>query len=63
MTKEQASDIIVTDRQTSIGNDIINILFLKVKANGRVDTGWGDKTPLGLYLTLQRIMSMDEVKG
>jgi hypothetical protein len=25
---------------------------LKVKKNGRVDTAWGDKTPLGLYRTI-----------
>lgn len=25
---------------------------LKVKKNGRVDTRWGDKTPLGLYRTI-----------
>ena len=52
----KSTDIIETDRQTAIGHDIINMLFLKVKKNGRVDTTWGDKTPLGLYLTLQRIM-------
>jgi hypothetical protein len=25
---------------------------LKIKKNGRVDTAWGDKTPLGLYRTI-----------
>jgi hypothetical protein len=25
---------------------------LKVKKNGRINTAWGDKTPLGLYRTI-----------
>jgi hypothetical protein len=25
---------------------------LRIKKNGRVDTAWGDKTPLGLYRTI-----------
>jgi len=29
---------------------------LKVKDNGRVDTDFGDKTPLGLYRTVKRMM-------
>ena len=28
---------------------------LKVKRNGRIDTTWGDKTPLGWYRTIRRI--------
>lgn len=28
---------------------------LKIKPNGRVDTMWGDKTPLGLYRTIVSI--------
>ena len=50
----KAADIILTDRQTVIGREIINLLGLKVKTNGRVDTSHGDKTPLGLYLTVKR---------
>ncbi len=57
----KASDIIATDRMRAIGDEIIEMLHLKVKSNGRVDTTWGDKTPLGLYLTLQRMMG--EEKG
>lgn len=26
---------------------------LKIKRNGRIDTSYGDKTPLGLYRTLK----------
>ena len=28
---------------------------LRVKRNGRVDTTWGDKTPLGLYQVIKRV--------
>jgi len=39
-----------------LGSEVIKLLFLKVKKNGRVDTGWGDKTPLGLGHTLLRFI-------
>jgi hypothetical protein len=35
---------------------LAEVLGLKQKPNGRYDTTWGDKTPLGLYLTVQRII-------
>ena len=41
-----------------MGLEIIELLGLKVKANGRVDTAWGDKSPLGLVLTLKGIMEV-----
>ncbi len=41
---------------TSLGLLLIKILHLKVKRNGRVDTQWGDKTPLGLSLTIRRLI-------
>ncbi len=48
----------MTDHQAmDIGQAIIELLGLTVKPNGRVDTQWGDKTPLGLYLTLRRFMN------
>ena len=40
------------------GEKLIEVLNLKVK-NGRVDTEWGDKTPLGLALTVERILKGD----
>lgn len=40
--------------QEKRGKEIIKLLGLKMKKNGRVDTTWGDKTPLGLYRTLER---------
>jgi hypothetical protein len=42
--------------QSKIGETLIEVLGLRVKSNGRVNTTWGDKTPLGLYLTVQRII-------
>lgn len=39
------------------GNALIELLNLKVKKNGRVDTAWGDKTPLGLYHTVLRVIN------
>lgn len=40
----------------AIGEKLIEVLGLKVKSNGRVDTSWGDKTPSGLSLTVKRII-------
>ena len=42
------------------GNEVIKLLSLKVKENGRVDTDGGDKTPLGLGRTVLRLL--DEAK-
>jgi hypothetical protein len=39
------------------GNNLIELLQLKIKNNGRVDTIWGDKTPLGLYHTVSRVIN------
>lgn len=41
---------------TEIGEQIIDLLSLRVKDNGRVDTAVGDKTPLGLALTIAAII-------
>ena len=41
-----------------LGNALIELLHLKVKSNGRVDTTWGDKTPIGLAATVTRIVSL-----
>lgn len=38
------------------GNEVIKLLSLKVKENGRVDTDGGDKTPLGLGRTIIRCL-------
>jgi hypothetical protein len=47
----------LTDEQAKeLGDKLIDILGLKVKRNGRVDTNWGDKTPEGLARTVQRIL-------
>jgi hypothetical protein len=39
-----------------IGNKLIEVLQLKLKPNGRVDTTWGDKTPIGLVQVVKRII-------
>ena len=36
---------------------MIALLSLKVKRNGRVDTSWGDKTPMGLGATVRRVVN------
>lgn len=38
-----------------IGERLIELLGLKVKANGRVDTSVGDKTPVGLSRTVNSL--------
>lgn len=48
------------DRQAEIGAKLIETLGLHTKTNGRVNTTWGDKTPLGLYLTVKRIIEENE---
>ncbi len=39
-----------------IGLKLIEVLGLEVKANGRVDTSIGDKTPMGLTRTIKSII-------
>jgi hypothetical protein len=56
-TIEQEQD---EETLTRIGQQLIVVLGLKVKGeNGRVDTSWGDKTPLGLAKTIKRIIKGD----
>lgn len=43
-------------RDEKIGCQIIELLDLNLKDNGRVDTSWGDKTPAGLTRTLRRFL-------
>ena len=45
------------NEENAKGEYIINLLSLKRKReNHRIDTMWGDKTPIGLYNTLKRII-------
>jgi len=46
----------VEEEQIEKGKKLAELLDLKIKENGRYDTTWGDKTPLGLFLTVQRII-------
>lgn len=43
------------------GELLAEVLQLKKQRdNGRYDTSWGDKTALGLFLTVQRIIEQGE---
>jgi len=44
------------ERQQKTGEKLIEVLMLRRKANDRVDTTWGDKTAMGLFLTVKRII-------
>ena len=47
----------MSDEQAQkLGEQLIEVLQLKVKSNGRVDTSWGDKTPIGLGKTVEQIV-------
>lgn len=48
------------DKCTRIGRDIINLLGLHYNADGKYDTSWGDKHPMGLYLTIKRVIEEGE---
>ena len=45
--------------QTKIGTNIANMLGLMQTKDGRYCTAWGTKTPLGLYLSIMRIIRED----
>lgn len=49
-------------RYAKIGQEIADMLMLRKTNNGRYETTWGDKTPLGLYLTLKRIIEEEGEK-
>ena len=42
-----------------IGEYLASVLGLKKKKNDRDNTSWGDKTPIGLYLTVKRIIESE----
>jgi len=44
------------------GEKLIDMLGLKVGKDGRVNTSWGTKTPLGLYRTLKRVIEESKNK-
>lgn len=46
-----------TNTDKLLGEDLISMLSLKVKKNGRVDTSWGDKTPMGIGATVRRVVN------
>ena len=38
-----------------LGEAIVELLSLKIKSNGRIETSWGDKTLEGLGATVERV--------
>jgi hypothetical protein len=49
---------ITDDERTAQGEKIAEILMLhKQRKNGRYPTTWGDKTALGLFNTLERLIN------
>lgn len=55
-----------TDHQARIGQCIADLLDLKLirrgEQAGRYDTQWGTKTPLGLYLSIKRIITEERTR-
>lgn len=49
-------------RQHERGLYLARLLGIKRKANGRYDTAWGDKTAVGLFLTLRRVINAEPVE-
>ena len=45
------------EEMTQKGLEIIELFNLKLDKDGRVNTAWGTKTPLGLFLSLQTIIN------
>jgi len=45
-----------------LGDKIIELLSLKIKENGRIDTNIGDKTSLGLGRTIEYLIERLKIK-
>lgn len=43
-----------------LGLRIVDLLGIRVNKNGRINTSWGDKTHLGLALTIKRVIEDHE---
>jgi hypothetical protein len=54
----------VTEEEADLAIALFDLLrpSLKLKANGRIDTSVGDKTPLGLLRTIQRLLEEGTLK-
>lgn len=46
----------MSEENKILGEALIELLSLRVKKNGRIDTSWGDKSPTGLGATVRRIV-------
>ena len=51
------------EKQNQLGKEIAEILCLRKKKDGRYNTTWGDKTPIGLFNTVARIVETINEKG
>ncbi len=49
------------EEQDARGRAILRLLGVRLKANGRVDTPIGDKTPTGIYQTVKRILEQPDI--
>lgn len=60
-TVEQMIKLGATKEEAERAGDLFHFLSpgLKIKENGRVETKEGDKTPLGLYRMVKRILRGD----
>ena len=47
------------NEQADKGKFIASLLGIKARKDGKYDTGWGYKTPLGLYRCILRIVETD----
>ena len=46
------------DEEQVVGEALVTLLHLKKNKAGRYDTCWGDKTPVGLCRTIQRVFDL-----
>jgi hypothetical protein len=59
MNTQSSINITDTERERR-GRMLAAVLQLRMKPNGRYDTTWGDKTPVGLFVTVERILTVGE---
>jgi hypothetical protein len=46
------------EEQAKYGEEIAGLLMLRKKRNGRYRTSWGDKTALGLFRTMTKVIDV-----
>jgi len=53
------NDVVI---KNECGEKIIRLFGLKKQKDGRIDTAWGTKTPMGVFCTVERIY-LEMTKG